>query len=63
MTNPPSPEAISAIGLHKSFGGQSVLNGIALHVCQGIVFALLGPSGAGKTTTVQILSTMGGLET
>ncbi|HEU4348731.1 MAG TPA: ATP-binding cassette domain-containing protein [Actinoplanes sp.] len=50
--------AISATGLHKSFGEQVVLDGIDLSVPTGTVFALLGPNGAGKTTTVQILSTL-----
>ncbi|MDG3014285.1 ATP-binding cassette domain-containing protein [Corynebacteriales bacterium D3-21] len=50
--------AISAVGLRKSFGDHTVLNGIDLRVPAGTVFALLGPNGAGKTTTVQILSTL-----
>jgi ABC-2 type transport system ATP-binding protein len=35
-----------------------VLHGIDLEVGPGTVFALLGPNGSGKTTTVQILSTL-----
>jgi ABC-2 type transport system ATP-binding protein len=50
--------AISANGLHKSYGDKVVLDGIDLAVPQGTVFSLLGPNGAGKTTTVQILSTL-----
>ncbi|MEV6104621.1 ATP-binding cassette domain-containing protein [Streptomyces sp. NPDC051940] len=53
-----APPAISALGLRKSYGGKTVLDGIDLRVPQGTVFALLGPNGAGKTTTVQILSTL-----
>jgi len=45
-------------GLHKSFGDHLVLDGIGFGVEEGNVFALLGPNGSGKTTTVQILSTL-----
>ncbi|WP_037864132.1 daunorubicin resistance protein DrrA family ABC transporter ATP-binding protein [Streptomyces sp. NRRL S-340] len=54
----PSPAAVSAVGLRKSYGDKVVLDGIDLRIPTGSVFALLGPNGAGKTTTVQILSTL-----
>ncbi|MYS87568.1 ATP-binding cassette domain-containing protein [Embleya scabrispora] len=54
--------AISAVGLAKSYGDKVVLDGIDLHIPEGTVFALLGPSGAGKTTTLQILSTLVGAD-
>ncbi|TFV68217.1 UNVERIFIED_ORG: ATP-binding cassette domain-containing protein [Bacillus sp. AZ43] len=50
--------AISVRGLRKSFGDQVVLDGLDLTVTEGSVFALLGPNGSGKTTTVDILSTL-----
>src|ERR1700748_1211517 len=50
--------AIEASALRKSFGDHAVLDGIALEVRRGSVFALLGPNGAGKTTMVRILSTL-----
>jgi ABC-2 type transport system ATP-binding protein len=50
--------AVVAMGLCKSFGDHVVLDGIELDVAEGTVFALLGPNGSGKTTTVQILSTL-----
>ncbi|MET7718181.1 ATP-binding cassette domain-containing protein [Streptomyces sp. NPDC005407] len=55
---PQSPAAVSTVGLRKSYGDKTVLNGIDLRIPAGSVFALLGPNGAGKTTTVQILSTL-----
>ena len=58
MTIQPSPAAISATGLRKSYGDKVVLDGIDLDVPEGTVFALLGPNGAGKTTVVHILSTL-----
>jgi ABC-2 type transport system ATP-binding protein len=57
MTSP-SPPAIVATGLRKSFGDKVVLDGIDLEVGAGTTFSLLGPNGAGKTTTVQIMSTV-----
>jgi ABC-2 type transport system ATP-binding protein len=50
--------AITASGIHKSYGDKVVLDGVDLSVPEGTVFALLGPNGAGKTTMVQILSTL-----
>jgi ABC-2 type transport system ATP-binding protein len=49
--------AIAVRNLRKSYGSQLVLNGLDLDVPEGSVYALLGPNGSGKTTTVQILST------
>ncbi|WP_443049249.1 ATP-binding cassette domain-containing protein [Streptomyces sp. NBC_00316] len=53
-----SSAAVSAVGLRKSYGDKTVLDGIDLAVPAGTVFALLGPNGAGKTTAVKILSTL-----
>ncbi len=48
--------------LRKSFGEQVVLAGVDLDVQAGTVLALLGPNGSGKTTTVQILTTLIGAD-
>ncbi|MFF6948101.1 ATP-binding cassette domain-containing protein [Streptomyces iakyrus] len=53
-----SPVAISTVGLRKSYGDKTVLDGLDLRIPAGSVFALLGPNGAGKTTAVKILSTL-----
>ena len=50
--------AVVATGLRRSYGDHLVLDGIDLNVAEGTVFALLGPNGSGKTTTVRILSTL-----
>ncbi|MER7727729.1 ATP-binding cassette domain-containing protein [Streptomyces sp. NPDC096323] len=52
------PDAVSAVGLRKSYGDKVVLDAIDLRIPAGTVFALLGPNGAGKTTAVKILSTL-----
>lgn len=50
--------AIEVKGLHKSFKGTDVLRGVNFEVQQGKIFALLGSNGAGKTTIVNILTTL-----
>src|SRR5213079_1621317 len=37
--------------LTKSYGGRTVVRGVSLDVASGEVVGLLGPKGAGKTTT------------
>jgi ABC-2 type transport system ATP-binding protein len=58
VTINPARPAISARGVHKSFGEHIVLGGVDLTVAEGTIFSLLGPNGAGKTTMVRILSTL-----
>ncbi|OAH13338.1 ATP-binding cassette domain-containing protein [Streptomyces jeddahensis] len=50
--------AIAANRLRKSYGDNTVLDGVDLAVPEGTIFSLLGPNGAGKTTAVKILSTL-----
>jgi ABC-2 type transport system ATP-binding protein len=52
------PPALHVRTLHKAFGSTTVLDGIDLRVDTGSVFALLGANGAGKSTTVRILTTL-----
>ena len=52
------PTPIVVRGLRKSFKDVVVLDGIDLTVERGTILALLGPTGAGKTTTIRILSTL-----
>src|SRR6202050_5953944 len=58
MTSPASTPAIVATGLRKACGDMVVLDGIDLEVGAGTTSPLLGPTGAAKTTTVQIMSTV-----
>ena len=47
---------ISCTDLCKSFGDRKVLDGINLEINKGSIVGLLGPSGAGKTTMIRILT-------
>lgn len=49
---------IEAIDIHKSFGNLEVLHGISLTIDRGGITTLLGPSGAGKTTLMQVIGTL-----
>jgi multiple sugar transport system ATP-binding protein len=48
--------AIVASGISKSFGDVDALNGLELDIPEGAFFVLLGPSGAGKTTTLRVIA-------
>src|SRR5436190_1653141 len=53
-TDPPR-DAVRAVGLSKTYGRHSVLEGVQFEVPRGRAAALVGPNGAGKTTTLRIL--------
>lgn len=42
--------------IHKSYNEKEVLKGISFDIDDGKIFGLLGPSGAGKTTLIKILT-------
>ena len=46
---------IEARGISKRFGDLQVLSHIDLDIRQGVVTTIVGPSGACKTTLLQIL--------
>jgi ABC-2 type transport system ATP-binding protein len=53
----PNPEiCLQATGLTKRFGPRLAVDRLNLEIFRGEVFALLGPDGAGKTTTLRMLS-------
>src|SRR6266702_4064016 len=52
--NNPMPYFIEFNDVEESFGEMKVLDGISFGVEQGETFAILGPSGAGKTVTLTL---------
>ena len=49
-------EAIKAIGLTKRYKDKTAVNHLDLTVYQGELYSLLGVNGAGKSTTIKMLS-------
>jgi iron(III) transport system ATP-binding protein len=43
-------------GVRKSYGGNTVLDGLSLEVGHGECFTLLGPSGCGKTVLLRLIA-------
>ena len=48
-------EIVNAIGLKKTYGDFTAVNGIDFGVQEGEIFGFLGPNGAGKTSTINML--------
>ena len=46
---------ISAVKLTRRFGALTAVDGLNLDIAAGEIFALVGPDGAGKTTTMRLL--------
>ncbi|MGD1073668.1 MAG: ATP-binding cassette domain-containing protein [Bryobacteraceae bacterium] len=53
---PAAAAAISVHGLWKRYGPVEAVRGIEFDVRRGEIFGLIGPDGAGKTSTFQILA-------
>jgi ABC-2 type transport system ATP-binding protein len=63
----PAAPAIRIAGLTKRYGAVEAVRGVDLEVQSGEIFGLIGPDGAGKTSTFQVLggvmeATAGGAE-
>ncbi|PIG94344.1 ATP-binding cassette domain-containing protein [Gloeocapsopsis sp. IPPAS B-1203] len=57
ITKDPTTELVIQVeGLKKRYGKLVAVRGIDFTVCQGEIFGLIGPDGAGKTTTFHILA-------
>lgn len=49
---------LTAIGLTKAYGDLQILKGVDFQVEQGEIVSIVGASGAGKTTFLQLLGTL-----
>src|SRR5690625_1557329 len=47
---------IEVKGLKKVFGNKTAIQDVDLQIVEGEIFGLLGPSGAGKTTMIKMLT-------
>ena len=50
-----SPYAVEARGLVKDFGSFRAVDGVDIAVPSGSIYGILGPNGAGQTTTIRML--------
>jgi ABC-2 type transport system ATP-binding protein len=57
-TTQPQAPAVHVRDLDKSYKEVHVLRGVEFDVARGSIFALLGSNGAGKTTVINVLSTL-----
>jgi ABC-2 type transport system ATP-binding protein len=57
LLSSPAP-AIQAINLTKNFGGRVCVDNLSFTVYEGELYALLGDNGAGKTTSINMLTTL-----
>src|SRR5262249_19985159 len=53
--NPINFPAIRAVGLTRRFGPVTALDHLNLEIGHGEIFGLVGPDGAGKSTTLRLL--------
>ena len=47
---------LEALDLRRSFGGRPAVDGLNMQVLAGEIYGLVGPDGAGKTTTLRMLA-------
>jgi ABC-type polar amino acid transport system ATPase subunit len=58
MTNTAESPVLTVTGLRADRGGRSILNGVDLAVARGEVCALMGVSGAGKSTVLRSIAAL-----
>lgn len=56
MTEAPERPAIELQGLTRRFGALTAVDGLSFVVPRGELFGIVGPDGAGKTTTLRMLA-------
>ena len=55
---PPDNAAVVASRLSRNFGDLTAVDHLDLHVAPGEIYGLVGPDGAGKTTTLRMLASI-----
>ena len=48
-------DALKINNLHKSFGKNTIINGLSMSIPENTIFGFLGKNGAGKTTTMKMI--------
>lgn len=48
-------QALKIDNLHKSFGKNTIINGLSMSIPENTIFGFLGKNGAGKTTTMKMI--------
>ncbi|MGL4332657.1 MAG: ABC transporter ATP-binding protein [Bacteroidales bacterium] len=47
---------LDVLNVTKNYSNHRALDGVSMHVPQGVVYGLLGPNGAGKTTLIRLIN-------
>ena len=55
MPNSTSSNAVTFDRVSKQYGATVAVNGVSLSIDRGEMFGLIGPDGAGKTTTIRLM--------
>jgi len=55
MTGAPKEAVIRAVNLTRKFGEMTAVDHLNLEIARGEIFGLVGPDGAGKTTTLRLI--------
>jgi drug efflux transport system ATP-binding protein len=50
-----APPVIELDGITRTFGAVRAIDGLSFAVCKGEMFGVIGPDGAGKTTTLRLI--------
>ncbi|MEW5802561.1 MAG: ABC transporter ATP-binding protein [bacterium] len=58
MDKPVREEVIKTEALSRTFGNLTAVDHLTLSVAEGEIFGLVGPDGAGKTTTMRLLTSI-----